>query len=110
MGMGLFGIQLALIYQCILQQGPCNFRMDQYIDISHMDHVSDLWKIRGSVLFFSSVLIFKMLKQNNINKFHALAIVIFYLLPFCKHCVHGSYIIHDRDIPSLSGDRCSPLF
>jgi len=65
--------------------------MDQYIDISHMDHVSDLWKIRGInliCLFLSSVLIFKMLKQNNINKFHALAIVIFYLLPFASIVIH----------------------
>jgi len=62
----------------------------------HMDHVSDLWKIRGINLIcpLSSVLIFKMLKQNNINKFHALAIVIFYLLPFA-HC-HTLKLHHPR--------------
>ncbi len=75
-----------------LQQGRVISGWINTLVYPQMDHVSDLWRIRGinlMCLFLSSVLIFKMLKQNNINKFHALVItIIFICSPFASIVVH----------------------
>jgi len=76
----------------------------------HIDHIADLSKVRMInliCLFLSCGLIYRMLKQNNINEFHSLAIItVFICSPFSSIVVHWeatSSAIWGYPIALLSG-------